>query len=240
MDDKKTPPKRVDMGGPTPVQSTNQASTNATGPKPKTNGLAIAAIILAFLFPLIGLILGIVALSQIKKNKEGGKGLAVASIVISVVIMVAGLLTFFLVLFAFNTALKNSGVNVNGNGSVSVKNNEGESLTVGNAKLPDGFPSDVPVYKPSDVITSLKTKEGYNVTLVTADSSTQVSDFYKSKLAENGWSSSDSEVNFGTLSGQTYTKGDQQLVVIITNDPNSKTDKKTSVNLTVGKKTSTQ
>ena len=49
----------------------------------KTNGLAIAALISAIFVPLLGAILGFVALSQIKKTGEKGKGLAIGGIAIS-------------------------------------------------------------------------------------------------------------------------------------------------------------
>lgn len=68
----------------------------SSGPqKAPSNGLAIAAIILAFIIPLVGLILGIVALVQINKDpSKGGKGLAIASIVLSSVFM---LITFVVI-----------------------------------------------------------------------------------------------------------------------------------------------
>lgn len=57
---------------------------------PKTSGLAIAALVLSLLFciplaPLIGLVLGIVALMQIDKSKGAltGKGMAIGAIVVS-------------------------------------------------------------------------------------------------------------------------------------------------------------
>jgi len=50
----------------------------------KTSILAILSLIFAFLFPLAGLILGIIALSEIKKNPSiKGRGLAIAGIIIS-------------------------------------------------------------------------------------------------------------------------------------------------------------
>ena len=50
-----------------------------------TNTLAILGFIFAFLFSLVGLILSIIALGQIKRTGERGHGLAVAGIIISVV-----------------------------------------------------------------------------------------------------------------------------------------------------------
>lgn len=61
------------------------------GPPPQpqnTNGLAIASLICAFLFFPLGIVFGHVSLSQIKKSREGGHGLAVAGLVISYVMAV--------------------------------------------------------------------------------------------------------------------------------------------------------
>ncbi|RII15909.1 hypothetical protein DSC45_16835 [Streptomyces sp. YIM 130001] len=54
---------------------------------PPVNGLAIAALVLGILcfLPLVGLILGVLALSQINKRGERGKGLAVAGIALSAI-----------------------------------------------------------------------------------------------------------------------------------------------------------
>jgi zinc transporter ZupT len=49
----------------------------------KTNTMAIMALVLTFVFPPIGLIIGVIALRQIKKTKESGKGLAVAAVALS-------------------------------------------------------------------------------------------------------------------------------------------------------------
>jgi hypothetical protein len=43
----------------------------------KTNLVAILSLVFAFLFPLAGLILGIVALNQIKKTGEEGRVIAI-------------------------------------------------------------------------------------------------------------------------------------------------------------------
>jgi hypothetical protein len=59
-------------------------------PSTGTNGFAIASLVTAFLCSLLGLIFGLVALSQIKRTGQGGYGLAVAGIVISVIGMVVG------------------------------------------------------------------------------------------------------------------------------------------------------
>ncbi|MER5223507.1 DUF4190 domain-containing protein [Streptomyces flaveus] len=65
-------------------------------PPPPVNGFAIAALVLGILcfLPLIGLILGLIALAQIKRKGERGKGMAIAGMILS------GIGTAFLV-FAF-------------------------------------------------------------------------------------------------------------------------------------------
>lgn len=233
----------------TPKTTTKQAAdTSAAAPMPtaeattsgeqKTSGLAIAALILAFVFPLVGLILGIVALSSIKKSGEKGKGLAMAGIILSSIFILLTIIFFATFAFAINKAAKDSGVNIDGkNGNFSVTNKDGDSATIGsNAKLPDGFPSDVPIYEPSDVIASVKTGEGaYSVSLLTNDSQEEVNDFYSTELQKNGWTSGDSaaQFNFSGGSASSFTKGDQRLSVIIASDPSN--EKKTSITLAVTK-----
>jgi hypothetical protein len=58
----------------------------------KTNVLAIVGIILAFFVPLVGVILGFVARSQIKRTGEKGSGLALAAIIIGLAIIVISII----------------------------------------------------------------------------------------------------------------------------------------------------
>ncbi len=48
-----------------------------------TNGLAIAALVVAFVFAPAGLVMGIVAKNQIAQTGEQGDGLATAAIVVT-------------------------------------------------------------------------------------------------------------------------------------------------------------
>jgi Domain of unknown function (DUF4190) len=66
-------------------------------PQPaSTNGLAIASLILALTFfcAIAGLICGIIALNQIKTTGQGGRGLAIAGIVISALSITVGTVLF--------------------------------------------------------------------------------------------------------------------------------------------------
>lgn len=62
-------------------QPHNQAGY-APPPAGKTNTLAIIALIASFFISIVGVVLGHIALSQIKRTGEGGRGLAIAALVI--------------------------------------------------------------------------------------------------------------------------------------------------------------
>lgn len=69
--------------------SQSQSSNEPQVPTPKkTNGLAIASLVSSFFFGMLGIILGIIALTQVNKSNDNGKGLAVAGICIGVFSMV--------------------------------------------------------------------------------------------------------------------------------------------------------
>jgi peptidyl-prolyl cis-trans isomerase B (cyclophilin B) len=55
--------------------------------QPKTNGLAVAAIICGFLFGPLGFIFGLISLSQINRSNgmQTGKGLAITGIVLGAI-----------------------------------------------------------------------------------------------------------------------------------------------------------
>ena len=53
----------------------------------KTNTLAIIALVSSFFISLLGVILGHIALNQIKTTGEGGRGLAIAALIIGYVSM---------------------------------------------------------------------------------------------------------------------------------------------------------
>lgn len=63
----------------------------------KTNTMAIVGFILSFFFALVGAILGFIALGQIKNSNgaEGGKGLAVAAVIIGLLSTVTFIIVFF-------------------------------------------------------------------------------------------------------------------------------------------------
>lgn len=59
---------------------------------PRTNALAIASLICAFLFAPLGILFGHLSLSQIKKSGEEGRGMAVAGLVIGYIVTIGTIL----------------------------------------------------------------------------------------------------------------------------------------------------
>jgi hypothetical protein len=70
----------------------NTPATTTPGASARYNVLSIVGFILAFVFSLAGLIVSIIAFSQIKKTGERGRGLALAGIILSAVFMVVGII----------------------------------------------------------------------------------------------------------------------------------------------------
>jgi len=56
---------------------------------PRTNALAIASLVCAFLFAPLGIVFGHLSLSQIRRSGEDGRGLAIAGLVIGYVVTIA-------------------------------------------------------------------------------------------------------------------------------------------------------
>jgi peptidyl-prolyl cis-trans isomerase B (cyclophilin B) len=61
-------------------------------PAPRTNALAIASLVCAFLFAPLGIVFGHLSLSQIRRSGEDGRGLALAGMVIGYVVTIATIL----------------------------------------------------------------------------------------------------------------------------------------------------
>jgi Domain of unknown function (DUF4190) len=67
----------------------------------KTNGFAIASLVCSLLcISLLGIIFGHVGLSQINRNREGGRGLAVAGLILGYIGLVATIAIYVLVFAA--------------------------------------------------------------------------------------------------------------------------------------------
>lgn len=82
----------------TPPPTPPAYSAPAVGPK--TNTLAIVALILGILVPIGGIIVGHISLNQIKRTGEAGHGLALAGTIIGYVLTV-GYILFIILTFVF-------------------------------------------------------------------------------------------------------------------------------------------
>ena len=73
----------------------------AYAPEPRTNVLAIVSLVSAFFVSIVAIITGHIALSQIKRTGENGRGLALAGLIIGYVSVALGLVVIvvWLVLF---------------------------------------------------------------------------------------------------------------------------------------------
>jgi hypothetical protein len=83
------PPYAPQYAQPSPY-APQYTAPYAYAPPPTTSGLAIAALVVSLCFfcgvnAIVGLVLGIVALHQLKTTRQNGRGLAIAGIAISAV-----------------------------------------------------------------------------------------------------------------------------------------------------------
>ncbi|MFI5061654.1 MAG: DUF4190 domain-containing protein [Actinomycetales bacterium] len=93
-----------------PAPRYGEAAPGYAPVQPRYNTLAIVAFILAFFVSIVGIILGFVALSQIKRTGEQGRGLALAAVIIGFVEIVIGVIfaiIFFIALAAATTQYSN-------------------------------------------------------------------------------------------------------------------------------------
>jgi hypothetical protein len=74
--------------------------------RPRTNVMAILGLIFAFIFSPLGIIFSAIGLRQIKRRREGGRGLAIAGLVVSIVLFLIGLLVTLIVIPAVLSAVK--------------------------------------------------------------------------------------------------------------------------------------
>ncbi len=73
---------------------------------------------------------------------------------------------------------------VTGDGVTVRDSKTGATFATGNAKLPEGWPSNVPTYPGAKIQSSMGSPSGKTVILVTQDAPQKVVDFYKTKLSQ--------------------------------------------------------
>ena len=71
-----------------------QNQSQSVGSTRRTNPLAIIALVAAFVAPIVGFVLGFVAMAQTKKRGEAGRGLALAAVIVGGAITVLYIAVF--------------------------------------------------------------------------------------------------------------------------------------------------
>lgn len=125
--------------------------------------------------------------------------------------------------------LNENGVNVDTSqqeGSVNIKDKNGNEINVGGTqKLPNGFPSDIPLYDGKITASGKVTvdgKTGWTVTISTSDSLDTVGSWNTSQYSSNGWTT-----NLDTASGSggllTATNGTYRVSAFSNNEDGTTT-----------------
>lgn len=96
-----------DVTPPPAAPAATPYAATATGPK--TNTLAIISLVMAFFISLGAVICGHIALGQIKKTGENGRGLAIAGLVLGYLGLVAGIIGTIIWISIFAFAVSNGG-----------------------------------------------------------------------------------------------------------------------------------
>jgi hypothetical protein len=78
--------------------TTNPYQTSSAPASDRFNVLAIVGFILAFFINIAGLVVSIIALSQVKRTGERGRGLALAGIIISAISLVLSVVSVIVVI----------------------------------------------------------------------------------------------------------------------------------------------
>jgi outer membrane lipoprotein-sorting protein len=112
---------------------------------------------------------------------------------------------------------------------VTGKTDEGEySMAAGKeTKIPEDFPGDVLIYKPSEAVMAVTVPEGNSVTLTTQDDRDKVVAAYKKEMVGQGWSEEGS-MTMGSSVMLIYKKDDRTASINVTT-----TEEATQITLTV-------
>ena len=82
--------------------------------------------------------------------------------------------------------------------------------------LPENFPQDVPLFTPSETLSSLESQERIQLTLQTDGSAERVRKFYQQEMEEVGWQLTGRGEDDGIL---TFLKDTRHTQLVITSDP---------------------
>lgn len=171
------------------------------------------------------------------KIKKSNSALKIILIILAILFILGVGSTVLIVLFAktlFQKGLESAtkgNVKVSDTG-VTVKDKSGDTIS-SEAKLPEGFPSDVPSYNGAKITFSAKSGDTYFATFSSSDGTKKAFDAYKAALTSNGWSAGEgsSESFYGDTYSLTLTKGNRKVNAVITPEGNG-----ASISVTIGPK----
>jgi hypothetical protein len=168
-------------------------------------------------------------------KKKDNKTLKIVLIVVGVLVGLGLLATIAMI--AFGVALFNNAadkVDVD-DGQVTFQSDDGTVKTnVGEGtQLAEGFPSDVPIYEPSTLMSSSKVNnDQFSAVAKTSKSVADVSAYYKAQMMAQGWTNElDSSASDSTL--LTYSKDNRTASVVVTSTPDEQSSEKTGFVVTV-------
>jgi hypothetical protein len=119
-----------------PAQPNPYAAPGAYGQQPyappaQTDGLAIGALVAGILFWPVGIVLSLVALSKIKRTGSGGRGFAIAGLILSIVGFLGSIISVIL-LVLLATAAPQAVSSLDGSGVIDQSVSLGETGTTSN------------------------------------------------------------------------------------------------------------
>ena len=113
-------------------------------------------------------------------------------------------------------------------GTTNITTKDGAMAFGEGAKVPDNWPSDVPVYSKLKLLSAVATPPVFTVSGTTSDTADAVLAYYKEHAAKNGWKE-DQVVSQPPMSMLTYSKDTRKLNIIISSEGAER-----SVSITIG------
>ncbi|MGW0835350.1 DUF4190 domain-containing protein [Streptomyces prunicolor] len=214
-----TPPGPPSPYGPQPYQTWSQGYTPYNNPAP-LNGMSVAALVLGILccVPGVGLVLGLIALHQIKKRGERGRSMAATGIVLSAFGLVVAVLGVTGAATGFWDEVKDSARN-----NASASPVKGECFDAPSGSL-EGMTYDFDVVSCDDehdgeVFAVVRMGSGSypgdkKVTATADDKCYALQDAY----AMDGWAVPDDvDIYYVTPTSQSWSLGDREITCVFGN-----------------------
>ena len=119
--------------------------------------------------------------------------------------------------------------------SIKGRTESGEvEMTAGDqARVPDGFPKDIPLYAGAELRSGMKVEQGFSVSLTTTDQVAAVAEWYQKRMEKEGWTQKTS-MNMGVQMMFMYEKDGRTANMVVAENPRGEG---TMITLTVSERT---